>query len=498
MTNSTSKLEKIVPKIMPQTWDELSRLMALKSTDHIQIQRTMLKDPGVVVALFREFKRKSTQEHALTDCAHVISMLGTEALRNLLSSLPKLNLAPYKSPDVRTSYSRAAHAAIIAEALAKHDNSRGAGELSTAAALQNPTLIALWQANPIAATKATGAMKMHVPIETAVSRELEDKLIDVDRHLGHVWGFPQKALESLGNWDPYDKYLQKILLASHLAREILIDWHSEETELYVGLLAEHLNCSEDEANKWLKQVVIEAAHSLKEYGYPLAAYDLPSVALPEAPEPQKKQPKKEPPKEKAPEQAKQKEPEKKPKPKESKSAEKGTIEVVAPSTAKPKPEPEKPKEEDHSHLSIAEDVQKTIGETMRHLKKEAGIKRIALVMFHGDYHHIQTKMAIGGDKEDALRTMRFKIDNHHLFSLLRKKPQSIWIRPDTFDKYGRHIPEEMVESLGTKNFCAMSIFVEGKPIGVLYADGSNLNEARYNYFRKIVLKANKRLAVPHG
>lgn len=446
MPNPVTGLENIIPQIMPQTREELRDLLERDNTMNPRVQAAMLKDPAMVIAVFREFAHQKPNANIdLTDCAHAISMLGIQALEKLLDTLPDLTLDPHNRHDIRIAYSQAAHAAAIAHGLAQHAGQTDNEQLATAALLQHPAIISLWHHDPEAAGRATTGLHDGVPIEVTFSAELGRKLDIVDNQLAEAWGFPHIAIQTIGTWNPWDKQQQRIALANHLAREVLADWHSEETELYIELLAEHLNTTWDKANAWLKQLLANTARNLQTHAYPSAAYAIPMLP----------------------------------------GDEDWGIEVPVFSKNKTA-QKQAPKTND-------ELLQTLMSQIMRKLKKEVGIKRVALMMYSHDYSHLATRMVIGGHKTDSLRKLKTELSARHLFALLRAKPQSIHVTSESFEKYKKHLPRELLLTLGTKHFAAMSIFSEGKPIGVLYGDGSDLDDSKYQKLRKLCLYANKQL-----
>jgi hypothetical protein len=85
-----------------------------------------------------------------------------------------------------------------------------------------------------------------------------------------------------------------------------------------------------------------------------------------------------------------------------------------------------------------------------------------------------------------------------LFSRLMEKAQGIWFNETNRRALEPIIPEKVWELIGRGDFFAMSVLVNGKPVGLFYADRkhgkSELDEESYQEFKRLCLRAANGLA----
>lgn len=104
------------------------------------------------------------------------------------------------------------------------------------------------------------------------------------------------------------------------------------------------------------------------------------------------------------------------------------------------------------------------------LHEELGFTRVSLFLLSRDRKLLQNRLAIGLDPEAPLR--RYSVDTARagLLGQLMKKPQALRLTVANWTKYESLIPPSLLARLDTRDFVAMSLFIAGKPIGVVLAD----------------------------
>ncbi len=95
-----------------------------------------------------------------------------------------------------------------------------------------------------------------------------------------------------------------------------------------------------------------------------------------------------------------------------------------------------------------------------------------------------------------LKSFKIVLDKPHLFKLLMAKPQNIWLNEKNKAKYWGLIPANVKLALHNDNFFAMSVFVNKKPVGLMYADKptGQLNAAEYKKFQGLCKMLSKGLS----
>ena len=133
------------------------------------------------------------------------------------------------------------------------------------------------------------------------------------------------------------------------------------------------------------------------------------------------------------------------------------------------------------------------------LNQDAGMGIVALMLISKDKHFLQNRMTLGVDNEAPFKKFSIKIDESGLLKILLNKPMAIWINPETIIKYKKIIPPTLLSEINTNNFCAMSLFIGEKPVGIIYADRSTvsnpLDDSAFNQFKQLITLASKALTL---
>ncbi|QLG87877.1 HDOD domain-containing protein [Chitinibacter bivalviorum] len=117
-----------------------------------------------------------------------------------------------------------------------------------------------------------------------------------------------------------------------------------------------------------------------------------------------------------------------------------------------------------------------------------GMNRIAFALFMAAENKLRTRYVHGSEQTDVLRQMVISLEEPHIFTRMLQKQSSIWLNASNLVQYQPLLPAEFRDQLDVKSFCAMSIFVGDRPLGVLYADAGGLaqvSEHQYQYFKQI-------------
>jgi hypothetical protein len=133
---------------------------------------------------------------------------------------------------------------------------------------------------------------------------------------------------------------------------------------------------------------------------------------------------------------------------------------------------------------------------MREMEHDVGMDRTLFALLTPDRKALRPKFVLGADQASPLRAFQPKLDKPHLFSLLMKKPQGFWLRPENRQKFLPMIPPSLLDSLNTEGFFTISLFVRGQPIGMLYGDcnhASQLNAQRFDQFKRLARQLSDEL-----
>ena len=171
-----------------------------------------------------------------------------------------------------------------------------------------------------------------------------------------------------------------------------------------------------------------------------------------------------------------------------------------PATAKPDAEPKPDPLAAHLHAlmqaSRGSPVKDVMALAVRALAEGLGMRRIVFSLLVQGQPELRARYVFGVPQQDPLRQLVIRLDQASLFSKLMQKTQSIWYNADNAAQLARHLPAAFRAEFRSDSFCAMSIFVGSKPIGLIVADQSGadaLNERHYRNFKQICLLTSQAL-----
>ena len=433
MPHTLSILAKARLPVMPHTARQVRALLASPRSTNAQLEAVLLCDPAATLALYRATERlRRGAVDELTGPAHALSLIGREAFRQAFEKLPEMRARPLQhilSPAF--AYSQAAHAGWYAEHIGRLMGFGHPVEMRVAALLQHPAVLALWTTDFEAAARATNAMRDGVGFSTAFTAERRRPLKEVNRLLAIEWSLPRLAREVAGDWDPASRLPQSVSLAVRLALVAAAGWPETESRLHAEVLAGLLPHHHRDAEAWWHRQAVAAARALHPYGYPLPAREL--LLLPG-----------------------------------------GEEEVELPPLRKRRAAPAAP-----SRPGLAE----VLAEGLRRVQQTTGLGRVLLVMPDRDRRQLRTRLALGLEADHPLRRLVLPARRKHLFALLLAKPGAVWIRADNRDRYAPYLETLPLDETAEKGFYAMSLHLQGRPLGVLYGDHGSLGASGFETFQ---------------
>jgi len=132
------------------------------------------------------------------------------------------------------------------------------------------------------------------------------------------------------------------------------------------------------------------------------------------------------------------------------------------------------------------------------LSKEFSLSKVSLLLLSKDKQKLQNRMSLGYQKEAPFRNYQVEASRAGLLKILLNKPQAIWINTSNFTKYEKIIPQSLLASIMTNDFFAMSLFVDEKPVGIIYADRSDtteeLDQQTFTDFKQLITLTSKALS----
>ncbi len=132
------------------------------------------------------------------------------------------------------------------------------------------------------------------------------------------------------------------------------------------------------------------------------------------------------------------------------------------------------------------------------LQSELGFTRISLFLLSRDRKMLHNRLALGLDERAPIR--RYAVDTARagLLGRLLEKPLAVQVHPGNWTKYEALIPPSLLARLDTRDFVAMSVFIAGKPIGVILADrkgAGDISAEDFQAFKQVVGLCSKALTL---
>lgn len=127
-----------------------------------------------------------------------------------------------------------------------------------------------------------------------------------------------------------------------------------------------------------------------------------------------------------------------------------------------------------------------------------GLSRILFAMITPDGQRVKSRFTLGIKADDPLRHFEFSLAGKDLFCQLMGKMQGVWVNEGNREKLWPMISPGLQKAIGAGDFYAMSLHVNNKPIGMIYADRGHghcgLDPLTYTDFKMLCLQAARGLA----
>jgi hypothetical protein len=96
---------------------------------------------------------------------------------------------------------------------------------------------------------------------------------------------------------------------------------------------------------------------------------------------------------------------------------------------------------------------------------------------------------VGIEKDSPIRGLKIMLDSNRFFAKLLGRSSSLKVDASNFTKAKNMLDPHVLTILSNQNFMAMSLFANGKAIGIVYADASTgedcISDKEYQAFQKI-------------
>ncbi|GGP18764.1 hypothetical protein [Silvimonas iriomotensis] len=125
------------------------------------------------------------------------------------------------------------------------------------------------------------------------------------------------------------------------------------------------------------------------------------------------------------------------------------------------------------------------------------IQRAAFMVYSAADNLLRTRFVQSPDEQDRMRDFALPMDNVHLFARLMTKPQAVWLNEHTRNNLQKLLPGTWLQRFGAGDFCAMSIFMNERPVGLFIGQRTSLkalDETTFTQFKQVCLLVSRALA----
>lgn len=503
-----------------------------------------LGDPGLALQLLREANVQAHERHELevSSVSHAVVLLGMEQTLDFIARLRTVESIKQRQrrDGALHALARAAHAGALARRWTKRrdDNT---GETAAAAALtRHAAELVLWSGD-------TGAVELFSRLHDAGAArgQLESELLGcsleaLGERLADEARLPLTLRCAMDDAAALQPRLTPSVLASALAQAAAHDWYSSRTRELIALYAELSGGDEDHATAALHSATADIART-SPFGPALSAARY--ILLPPGESFEAEELAPPAPKAARPPAAARGPSPIRVRPVDDARAAAGTTpakpaavlanEVVAPEavqnaqTSATSPQPaedtpnvtpaarvmpaEKPDAGQPTRQAVAEDayrecvhlladvrrgklpIQKALPKVVDALREGLGFERAVFAMKGREKPLLAARYTSGEPKQPALEV---DLSRTNLITRMMQSQQGIWLHAGSREKLWPYLPRTLRAYAGERDFCAMSLFVRDKAVGMLYADysGDIIDEQAYHRFKRVATELSDALS----
>jgi len=448
----------------------------------------ILKDPGLALQTLKQLQLASDgkpREQEVASMEQAAMLLGMARVQRLPLDCPRVDesLQGRAREGYQRAVTRAFHAAYQAWDWAHIKRDHAPDEVLLSALMHDSAELTLWVNAPERIHQLRRlTLRDKMSAAEAQYIALGDSLEHYGRRLAERWNLPQLVHEALRPEYSNEPRVRGVVLAVQLARQVEWGWYSPQVEETLAMIAEHLGAGLEETTVHVHRAAVRAAREAAFHGARVPASLLPLLPGGEQLLIDEEFP---------------------PEADEVTSApsghEEGPPQAEA-TTVCLLPQPavfDAIREEMEAGIGSLE-INDLLRKAIHGMHDGAGLNRALFAMLSSDRRYLQARFLIGTDSDPYFNRFRIRLDQPHLFTRLMEKPQSIRIHDGNREKFWGLVPDAIKALIKTNSFCAQSVHINGKPVGLFYADrhsqDCNLDEATYQRFRQLCQLAVKGMA----
>ncbi|MGQ9830659.1 MAG: HDOD domain-containing protein [Thermochromatium sp.] len=428
---ATARLD-ILPVQSP-TRRELARVLADERASLGHIALVVMSDPGLAL---RVLQRANTVEHRHFRCEIVvledaIHMLGLRTLDELARQAPLAEevLDGRRLERYRNGCGRALLAALLARDWAEFDRDRVPAEIALAALLNNLGELYLLARGEARINRYLGLIEQHLAVlpHEAEYVTLSLSLESLGYALACAWNLPEMVRESMRGRNARHPRPLYVMLATQIARHAFAGWHHPGQGNDLELVCRLLECD-------LPTLLSRLEYVLERFNKCALWYGLGPLESPRHADPTWL------------DQA-----------------------YTAPFCLAPRAD-----ELERARAVLASDRvldrEALILEWLEGLHRGLGLNRVVYAAFDPHQRTLTAEQLVGTDFEPGFNRFSLSLDRGGLFEQLMTAPGALWLNANNRAELAEQVPPDVKNLTRVEEFMARSVWVKGRPVGLVYAD----------------------------
>ncbi|MDH5518227.1 MAG: HDOD domain-containing protein [Gammaproteobacteria bacterium] len=484
-----SWLDELAEKPIPILKHRRDQALAILKDDErasSECQPVILSDPGMAANLFRQINqaREKANRIPINNISSLISLLGISRLIEEISAMvciEDLNLPAANLAGIHRRLKENWYASQFASQWVRDRGVSETEEILVAAHLQMLPDLMLW----CYGAEVMPKIEHKAYYECLDYEQQVDEILGCDKNeigaaLGQRWHLPEMAGFSFeSNCDNFT-HATAVALASKLARICQHGWYGREMQAFLQQATHYFGENSNKTTRYLNQQMLKMTTDEMDLSYrPVASLFVLSN--------QKTYP-------------------------EFQYRIAAEVAEVIKANAKPVVAAEQilPSVKELSQEKLNSDIEllnnlikqhadlnSLIKSVVLSLHKTLDLTRVSFLALSADSLKLESKINLNlKHSADSLKEFEISLKVPDLFSVLIKKPQTFLLNENNRDKYWQKISGDVKTKIQTECFCAVSVFVGSRPLGIIYADRMNevIEKEYYLAFQKITMILNRGLA----
>ncbi len=148
----------------------------------------------------------------------------------------------------------------------------------------------------------------------------------------------------------------------------------------------------------------------------------------------------------------------------------------------------------HQQAHSFKDVHDILLTCNKAINSGLGMRRTCIFVLSKSADSLRPVYCVGVSADSPFRTLRIAMEDNRFFAKLIERSASFKVDSANFNSVKKMLSDEVLAVFTNKDFITMSLFANGKPIGVVYADASSeedtINDREYQTFKKICQSAS--------